>query len=174
MPQYYYENLFDKNIIPDDCINFIGDECKLDKLPKLPDGLEVLSCRYNNLTELPELPVGLEVLYCDNNNIIELPELPVRLRRLYCYDNKITKLPVLPNGLKFLSCCDNNITELPELPNSLTELYCYNNPIKYITLDIYSIMKRIYLHNVLYLCIDNTIFYDNTDCSSLDEFFGCE
>jgi hypothetical protein len=114
MKEYRYENLFDKNIIPDDCEKFC--------------------CWASNLIKLPQLFDGLE--------------------ELYCYNNKLT--------------------ELPELPNGLEELDCYNNPIKYITPDMYIIMKRIYLSNKNRILISNTIFYDNSGCSSYAEFFGCE
>jgi Leucine-rich repeat (LRR) protein len=154
MPVYTYRELRDKNIIPDDCDNFNCCSLNLSKLPDLPNGLEELYCHINELTELPELPYGLIVLYCSENNL--------------------TELPVLPDGLEFLCFQYNNITELPELPNRLEELNCYCNPIKYITPDMYSIMKHIYLTNSMDINIYDTIFYDNSGCSSKAEFFGLE
>ena len=129
---YYHKDLIDKNIIPDDCYIFICWECKLDKLPKLPDILQ----------------------------------------KLYCSRNILTELPVLPNGLLELYCQVNKITELPVLPNGLIELHCYHNPIKYITPDMYSIMRRIYLTDETSIDIGDTIFYENSECSSEAEFFG--
>jgi Leucine-rich repeat (LRR) protein len=103
-----------------------------------------------------------------------LPVLPDGLIFLGCDNNKITELPVLPNGLIFLGCSYNLLNELPVLPNGLIELYCDDNPIKYITPDMYSIMKRIYLTDENSIDISDTIFYDNSGCSSEAEFFGCE
>ena len=39
MTAYKYEDLIDKNIIPDDCELYICWECSLDKLPVLPNRL---------------------------------------------------------------------------------------------------------------------------------------
>ena len=39
MKEYFYKDLINKNIIPDDCIKFDCWMRNLDKLPKLPDGL---------------------------------------------------------------------------------------------------------------------------------------
>jgi Leucine-rich repeat (LRR) protein len=91
-----------------------------------------------------------------------------------CGNNNIIELPVLPSGLLELYCEFNNITELPELPNSLEVLYCIYNPIKYITPDMYSIMKKIYVTDEYNIDIRNTIFYDQSGCSSEAEFFGIE
>ena len=131
MSEYHYDNLIDKNIIPDDCIEFSCWECNLSKLPVLPDGLKSLGCGINKIIELPELPNGLYELFCHYNKIIELSKLP----------------------------------------DGLEVLICYNNPIKFITPDIYSIMKRIYLTNKNDLNISDTIIYDNSGCSSFTEFF---
>jgi len=85
----------------------------------------------------------------------------------------LIRLPDLPNRLKIINFYNNKITELPELPNRLEELYCNYNPIKFITPDIYTIMKCILLINKQNIFIDNTIFYDQSGCSSKTEFFGC-
>ncbi len=153
MSLFHYACLIDKNIIPDDWTKF--------------------DCYMYNLTKLPELPSGLKILSCSGNRLTALPQLPYGLQELYCYYNNITELPELPSGLKILFCHCNNITQLPQLPSGLIKLFCNFNPIKYITPDIYSIMKNIYLTNVRNISISNTIFYDNTGCSSKAEFFGC-
>ena len=134
MKEYAYNDLIDKNIIPDDC--------------------EIFDCSYNKLNKLPELPSGLTELCCFDNNIIELPVLPSGLTKLYCNNNKLTALPKLPSRLKIL-CCDHN-------------------PIKHITPNMYSIMRNIYLTDKYYIDIRNTIFYDQSGCSSKAEFFGLE
>jgi Leucine-rich repeat (LRR) protein len=155
MKVYNYEELIDKNIIPDDCEYFKCHWCNLDKLPELPSGLTELYCYYNNLTELPKLPDGLKSLYCCNNN-------------------NLSELPKLPNRLQSLNCSCNLLTELPELPSKLELLYCNHNPIKFITPDNYKIMKLIFSINIYKIDISNTIFYDNSGCSSRAEFFGIE
>jgi Leucine-rich repeat (LRR) protein len=174
MSEYTYETLIDKNIISDDYKIFNFYMYNLDKLPVLPNGLKELECGYNDIIELPKLPNGLIKLYCCGNRLTELPELPSRLIRLACYNNKLTELPELPDGLEELYCYNNNLSELPELSNGLTRLYCDHNPIKYITPDMYSIMRNIYLKNINNILISNTIFYDNSGCSSKAEFLGIE
>ena len=90
-----------------------------------------------DLIELPEIPDTIEYLFCRNNNLTELPELPKGLTNLYCHNNKLTELPILPNKLEFLECGNNNLTELPDLPESLRYLGCYNNNLPYNDLDSY-------------------------------------
>ena len=180
MSSYDYLDLIDKNIIPDDCItlNYSYDNgyCynKLYELPKLPDGLKILFCSCNKLVVLPELPSGLEALYCFDNEITKLPKLPVRLTLLSCWTNNITELPELHIGMEKLHCTNNNITELPELPSGLNYLHCNNNLIRLITTENYKIMKKIYQKCSIHINIYNTIFYDQSGCSSKAEFFGCQ
>ncbi len=100
MKLYYYNDLIDKNIIPDDCEILICRNNNIIELPVLPDGLTTLFCRNNNIIELPVLPDGLIKLYCYNNNIIELPELPSGLIILYCYNNPIKY--ITPNNYKIM------------------------------------------------------------------------
>jgi hypothetical protein len=151
---YTYKELLDKNIIPDDCDRFYCNNCNLSKLQKLPD--------------------RLRLLLCNNNVITELPALPDILIELNCGSNQITELPELPNGLKYLNCCNNRLMELPELPNGLKLIYCHINPIRFITPQNYKILKKIYLKDKSVVYMANTIFYDNSGCSSNEEFFGYE
>jgi len=102
----------------------------LDKLPKLPDGLQELYCFDTQIHELPKLPDGLLRLYCSSTQIHDLPKLPDGLEELYCFDNKnLDKLPKLPDGLQRLACFSTQITELPKLPDGLKALDCYNTQI---------------------------------------------
>ncbi len=107
-------------------------------------------------------------------DLIDKNIIPDDCEILYCSGCDLDKLPVLPDGLTTLFCRNNNIIELPELPNGLKILFCNDNPIKFITPNMYSIMKRIYLIDETNVIIHNTIFYDNSGCSSESEFFGCE
>jgi Leucine-rich repeat (LRR) protein len=129
---------------------------------------------YNDLIDKNIIPVDCKIFDCWRCNLSKLPKLPNGLIILYCDNNKITELPNIPDGLEKINCNYNNLSELPELPNRLEELHCYCNPIKYITPDMYSIMKHIYLIDKTSINIDNTIFYDNSGCSSKAEFFGLE
>ena len=82
------------------------------------------------LNVLPELPDSLQELYCRDNQLQVLPELPDSLQYLYCYDNQLEVLPDLPDSLQQLNCFNNQLQVLPDLPDSLQYLYCDNNPIE--------------------------------------------
>ena len=69
MPEYWYTELIDTNIIPDDCDCFNCNHEYISELPELPSRLTQLYCCFNNIADLPELPSGLEVLYCSYNPI---------------------------------------------------------------------------------------------------------
>lgn len=58
------------NLIELDCsnINIIG------KLPKLPDGIQKLQCRENQITELPNKMDSIIFLDCCYNNIKKIPK----------------------------------------------------------------------------------------------------
>ena len=129
MVLYFYEDLIDKNNIPDDTTEYRCGNNYLTKLPELPGKLERLYGSYNKFTELPELPLGLKFLSCEYNNLVELPELPLSLEVLFCYNN--------------------NFVELPELPINLEALDCYNNNIKYLSTHNCQIIKNIELE-ILY------------------------
>ena len=108
-------------------------------------GLKTLHCPGNKLKELPaQLPESLEVLYCRDNEIAALPELPPNIIQLRCDNNKLSALPKLPSGLSQLSCFGNIISELPSclcplhircsgnklktlIPPALISLYCGDN-----------------------------------------------
>jgi Leucine-rich repeat (LRR) protein len=61
---------------------------------------------------LPQLPEGLTVLNCINNQLSELPQLPSSLTGLFCDANRLTKLLHWPNRLIEVSC-ENNPIEYP-------------------------------------------------------------
>lgn len=107
-------------------------DMKLTEIPdNLPDCIETLICRYNNLSKLPDtLPRFLKHLDCSNTTLKEIPStLPDSIRRLICSNNQLTKLPdKLPSELRNLICHRNNIIKLPDkLPDFLEELYCIDN-----------------------------------------------
>lgn len=108
----------------------------LDKLPELPQKLQILECYGNNLTTLPDLPQGLCELTCRANSLTELPKLPQSLKKIDCHNNKITTMPELPEGLQYLDCSWNRInTIIPFLKcNSSTfnKINYSYNPIAYI------------------------------------------
>ncbi len=123
MSTYYYYKLENKNIIPDDAINF--------------------HISLSNVEKLPELPQCLEMLKCNDNKLVELPELPGLLQYLYCYKNKLVELPYLPETLLDIKCYINKITELPELPVNIDNLECSYNNIKYLSLHNCQVIKNI-------------------------------
>lgn len=126
---------------------------KLEKLPKMPDGLKKLDCNNCSISEL-ELNENIENLVCDknfitsmpglyrfnrltkmdisNNFIKELDSLPPNIKRLLCDGNNLTWLPDLPDSLTCIDMSANSLTELPKLPPNLVTLYCETNRIKYI------------------------------------------
>ena len=102
---------------------------RLTSLPPLPNGLKVLRCGMNHLTELPDpLPPTLEILECGENRLTSLPPLPSTLKILECMGNQLTALPPLPPTLEVLVCTENRLTSLPHLPRTLRHLECDNNP----------------------------------------------
>lgn len=102
---------------------------RLTSLPPLPNGLKVLRCGMNHLTELPDpLPPTLEILECGQNRLTSLPPLPPTLKILECMDNELTALPPLPPTLEVLVCTENRLTSLPHLPRTLRHLECDDNP----------------------------------------------
>lgn len=101
--------------------------CKLTTLPTLPPNLEILYCKYNELTNLPDpLPPTLIELNCGVNQLTTLPPLPPTLKQLVCHENKLTTLPPLPPTLIELECQRNQLTTLPPLP-PLIKLNCGYN-----------------------------------------------
>jgi E3 ubiquitin-protein ligase SspH2 len=98
-------------------------------LPKLSQGLQVLSVGDTGIGLLPDLlPPCLEKLNCWGTPIQQLPEqLPAGLRHLDCDEcSSLQRLPAhLPPGLKVITingCME--ITQLPELPAALVEWNC--------------------------------------------------
>jgi hypothetical protein len=81
----------------------------------------------------------------------------------------LIELPEFPHKLRFIHCAYNNISELPDLPSTIKIIHCNDNPIKFITPDIYTIMKNIYysVHSSIKyrICLINTIFLNNLKTS---------
>jgi hypothetical protein len=122
------------------------------------------------------LPYGLLILSCSECNLSELPELPTTLTQLICYNNNLIELPGLHNPLNYILCGNNKLRELPQLPNGLEIFYCSKNPIKFITPENYEIMKKIWIgnkNNNMSLCINETIFYNESNCNNYNTFFKC-
>lgn len=67
-------------------------ECKIPRLPVLPDTVKYMDCDHNDLTELPDpLPSSLSHLSCEYNNIKKLPTLPKSIRVVFAFRGN--KLP---------------------------------------------------------------------------------
>jgi Leucine-rich repeat (LRR) protein len=81
----------------------------------LPDGLQFLSCSYNNLTSLPDyLPDGLQRLWCNYNTLTSLPNnLPDCLQEIRCgkismYPN-LARLPTIQEKILYIQKVNNEI-----------------------------------------------------------------
>jgi hypothetical protein len=174
-----YEKMEDKTKIPNkDCLYFYCNMTNLSKLPRFQSksALKVLDCSENiGLCELSNLPHSMEELYCNMCNLTTLPNLPARLKKLDCSKNKLIELPEFPHKLRFIHCAYNNISELPDLPSTIKIIHCNDNPIKFITPDIYTIMKNIYYSDhssIKYrICLINTIFLNNSGYTNEEELF---
>lgn len=92
--------------------------------------LEILKCKYNQITSIINFPSTLEELNCSNNRLISLDGLPNSLIKLDCSYNQITSLDNLPYNLIELICENNFIKYLDLLPESLEILDCTNNQLK--------------------------------------------
>jgi len=158
-------NIEDLKNIPEGITELDISGLGLTTLPKLPQGLTILKCGFNQLTSLynlamvqrtegPDagikdarvfcnLPQGLTELDCRNNDLTSLDNLPSSLTKLYCDRNELTSLDTLPQGLTVLHCYDNKLTSLDNLPQGLTVLFCNNN--KLTSLDIANCDKLKYL-----------------------------
>lgn len=90
--------------------------------------LQSLSVNVNGLTELSDLPESLEYLYARNNQINFLGDFPSSLKKIDLRSNSLTYVNPFPEGVKDLKLCFNNIATISDLPDSLEIFYCaYNN-----------------------------------------------
>jgi Leucine-rich repeat (LRR) protein len=117
----------------------------INKIPKLPDCVEVLICRQSfYLEEIRNLPTYLRILDCGQSVVRFIGDLPTYLDQLVCDNTNIQDLPLLPYGLRYLDCTDCNvgsingelnnietlkiggtrIQKLPHLPPTLQYLDC--------------------------------------------------
>lgn len=128
---FEYINFKDKQIeIPFKIKNLKIRNCSLSNLDYLHNGLIVLDCFGNKITQLDNLPFGLKILLCGNNIIQQLDNLPNSLEYLDCHTNKIETFKSLPTSLKYLKCNCNDISDLGTLPHNLIYLSCDGNKIK--------------------------------------------
>jgi Leucine-rich repeat (LRR) protein len=98
-------------------------------LNSLPQDIECIDLRNNNLTFIPSLErfKNLKELNCSFNKLTSLPSLNENLRELNCSYNQLTSLPSLNENLQILNCLSNHLTSLPSLNKNLQQLHCYNN-----------------------------------------------
>jgi Leucine-rich repeat (LRR) protein len=121
--------------------SYCGLDCSGMNLTDL-DGIEVftnlisLNCSNNHIMHIPYIE-GLEILDCSQNYITDLIEFPVSLYSITCSKNRIRKLPNLDKliNLDFLDCSNNYLTELPSLYNNtkLRRLFCQKNQLRSLT-----------------------------------------
>ena len=126
----------------------------LTRFPPLPEGLRILECNYQNISEILDLPSSLVELHLYGNRSLKsicslppkltvldvhnswvgtLPKLPPKLRKLICNGCSLTELPELPPRLTELNCACNQITRLPTLSKHLTKLICFQNNLTELT-----------------------------------------
>jgi len=117
----------------------------INKIPKLPNYVEVIICRQSfyleEIRNLPEclrildcgrsvvrfigkLPHYLDQLVCDNTNIQELPLLPYDLRHLDCTNCNVGSINGNINSIETLKIAGTRIQKLPHLPPTLQLLDC--------------------------------------------------
>jgi Leucine-rich repeat (LRR) protein len=100
------------------------------KLPKLPDGLEVLDIERNQwVKKLPKLPDRLKVLITTGSLVAQLPELPPYLEILVCKLTAIAELPELPDGLKVLIVQETKISGSLVVPSKVEILNFANTQV---------------------------------------------
>ena len=131
-------------------------DCSNVGFTEIPDlshinGLNILNCSFNKLTQLPELPSILNNLNCSNNSLMVLPNFQrsLHLTELNCSHNLLVELPDLSKlgydveylkiflnrvntnyGLTTLDCSYNYLTVINELPNGLRLFDCRFNQIE--------------------------------------------
>jgi len=110
------------------------DYTNIEELPDhFPKGLRVLCCSQTRINRVPSLPEGLEVLICCYvKQLTSIGTLPSTLLQLDIWGSPIERCPVLPRGLKTLDCSRTKITVLPMLPPTLLELRISETGIKYL------------------------------------------
>ena len=151
--------MWKKNNDVNTILNLSGLE--LTELPKLPDNLEKLDCRYNKLSSLSNLP-SLKWLDCRSNKLTDLSTLPTTLTTLYCNGNPLPKSLILPSNIQYTdygkysynifnnkkyNCKGENLTELPILNDDIEYLDCSDNQITELPLRLPSNLKYLYCQN---------------------------
>lgn len=107
------------------------ENCGVERLGNLPNGLEVLNCNNNNLRELSGTGDLVE-LYCSNNKLEQIIDSMPQLRHLNCSRNKLSNLPKI-ESIKVLNCSHNNISYIPRW-QYLRQLSCSYNQINIISM----------------------------------------
>ena len=97
---------------------------KLEQLPVLPPGLEVLDMSGIKIHEIPQnfLPKGLVSLSASCCGLKRLPRLPVGLKELRVDHNKLNILPKLPKTLEKLCVVEAGLILMPELHQGIKEI----------------------------------------------------
>lgn len=171
--------------LPSNITVLICDDNILTELPKIPNSIKGLSCRYNMLSDLSGLydieNSLLERIECSNNNIYNI-DIPMKLKKLYANTNKLTTINEFYYNINEIILNNNKFTEIPYIFNEKYEyklLYSVifsMNPIKYISIPIINMIKNIcekyrIIQNITdnnnFVYLSNTPFsinYCNTHC----------
>lgn len=102
---------------------------KLKKLPRIPSGVEILDCSYNNIRHIHSLPRSVKELRCQGNMMESIEYIPKNIVKINLSFNCLTNLDLSKcKKLKYINLSWNNFTHVPKLPKSLEYLgICYNN-----------------------------------------------
>ena len=103
-------------------------------LPDLPNQLQTLNLRYNNISHINPLPQSVLDVDLRNNSLVTVPEFPNQIETLKLCFNNFSNIPNLPDSLRVLYFAYNNLVGLPTLPPKIEQVLCYNNQIEYIEL----------------------------------------
>jgi Leucine-rich repeat (LRR) protein len=101
------------------------------KIPKLSEGLQILECANNYITDI-FMPGSVRFADCSRNCITSLQkELPRNLTEFYCYKNRIVaELEYLPDSMEVFDCEYNRITRVPTvIPPRMKKFNCNYNEI---------------------------------------------
>ena len=132
--------------------------------------LQILHCRYNQLTSL-DVSANTELvqLICSNNMISSLDlSANTKLIDLFCDDNRLSFLDVKKNNvLRVLYCPYNQLTSLDVSANTeLVQLGCFHNQLAYLDLSGKSSLESL-------SCWNNQLSYLNLSGNTALTGLGC-
>jgi Leucine-rich repeat (LRR) protein len=122
----------------DELVTLSVSHSKIESLPELPPKLVLLNCdNCVHLTVIPKLPNTLDVFTCRSAPVSSLPDLPDSITHLDIGGTHLTEMPKLPASLMYLYCSNVSIESLPKrLPANLRNLTAYYTRFKEIPIAL--------------------------------------